>query len=367
METFSDSQDFLLERLDPFSFLSTIYTQELSLRDLAKSSSLHNLRNRFISWRVLLNIFPEHTPPTHWLELAQAHRAHYQELKNSFDSVKINNLDPQVFNPLSQSNENPWNSFYQDNELKQTIRNDIDRTFQERELFQKEETKEIMLQVLFVWCKEHPEISYRQGMNELLAIFFIVGYMEKADFDFDLPDKQAEKVLKGLNDPQYLEADIFELFSRLMQLGVKEMFLPVVFKKSKIVNNLISFEKSGIENEFVNNDKTNDVHTSKILKRCHRVHHRLLQALDKQLYYYIESQKIEPQIYLQRWIRCMLTREFNLSNTLNIWDCIFSHVHSHQENKIESFTGILDFTNEVVMIDFICVAMIIFVRSFRNF
>lgn len=366
MEIFSDSQDYPLDRLDPFSFLSTIYTQQVSLRDLAKSNNLHSLHNRFISWRVFLNIFPENSSPSIWLELAQAHRKRYEELKASLDSVKIPNLDPQVFNPLSQSTENPWNSFYQDNELKQTIRNDLDRTLQERALFQKEETKEILLHVLFVWCKENPDISYRQGMNELLAIFFIVGYTEKADFEFNLPDKLAETTLKELNDPQYLEADIFELFSTLMRLGVKELFLPVVTKKSKMVNNLLNFEKSSIENDFINNDKTHDAHTSKILKRCHRVHHRLLQALDKQLYNYIESQKIEPQIYLQRWIRCMLTREFNLSNTLILWDCMFAYVHVQQDNKIEGFTGKLDFSKELVMIDFICVAMIVFVRGFRN-
>jgi len=366
MEVFSDPQDYPLDRLDPVSFLSTIYPQEVSLRDLAKSNSLHGLHNRFISWRVFLNIFPENTPPSNWLELAQAHRKNYQELKRSFDSVAIPNLDPQVFNPLSHSTENPWNSFYQDNELKQTIRNDLDRTLQERALFQKEETKETLLQVLFVWCKGNPDISYRQGMNELLAILYIVGFTEKADFEFSLPNKQAEATLKSLNDPQHLEADIFELFSRLMSLGVKELFLPVITKKTKMVNNLLNFEKSGIENDFVNNDKTNDAHTSKILKRCHRVHHRLLQALDKQLYNYIESQKIEPQIYLQRWIRCMLTREFNLSNTLILWDCIFAYVHVQQDNRIEGFTGRLDFRKELVMVDFVCVAMIVFVRGFRK-
>ena len=88
------------------------------------------------------------------------------------------------------------------------------------------------------------------------------------------------------------------MFVKLMDLGVKELFLPVVIQQKNKTNNLLSFSKG--ENDLVNTDKSNESNVSVILKRCHRVHHRLLQALDKQLYMYMESQKIEPQIYLQR-------------------------------------------------------------------
>lgn len=170
--------------------------------------------------------------------------------------------------------------------------------------------------------------------------------------------------MQELNNPKFLEHDLYELFSRLMNLGVKQMFLPVLTKKPKLVGNLLTFDKKIIENDLINSDKTHDSSSSFILKKCHRVHHRLLQALDKQLYNFIESQKIEPQIYLQRWLRCMLTREFNLANTLILWDCIFSNVFIEHDNKIESFTGKLDFNRELVALEFLCVAMIVFVRSF---
>lgn len=203
-------------------------------------------------------------------------------------------------------------------------------------------------------------------MNELLAVFFIVAVAEKFEKDDGIPE-HAARILQELNDPTQTEADIYWMFTRLMALSIKELFLPVVVSKKKPINNLLSFEKSGYHNELVNTDKTNEASASVILKRCHRIHHRFLQALDKQLYMYVESQKIEPQIYLQRWVRCLLSREFNLSDTLVLWDSIFACAHIAEENRIEFFTGKLDFHKELVMLDFLCIAMIIFVRSFCIF
>ena len=113
-----------------------------------------------------------------------------------------------IFNPLSQSIENPWNSFYQDNELKQIIRNDIDRTLQEKTLFQDESVKDMMINILFTWAKNNPSISYRQGMNELLAVLLIVAFAEKCTNTADIPE-EAGQVLKELNDPTQSEADIY--------------------------------------------------------------------------------------------------------------------------------------------------------------
>lgn len=363
METRTDFQDLAEGGLDPSAFFDVIYNRNGDLREIARSGMLGNLHNRFIVWRIFLGIFDENKSADEWVQDLRKYRKSYQDLKQSLDSVECKNLDPSIFNPLSQASENPWNNFYQDNELKQTIQNDVDRTLQERSLFQKQETKQALLDILFIWSKQNPEISYRQGMNELLAILFIVGHSEKAEPELStsLPIKA---LMQELNNPKFLEHDLYELFSRLMNLGVKQMFLPVLTKKPKLVGNLLTFDKKIIENDLINSDKTHDSSSSFILKKCHRVHHRLLQALDKQLYNFIESQKIEPQIYLQRWLRCMLTREFNLANTLILWDCIFSNVFIEHDNKIESFTGKLDFNRELVALEFLCVAMIVFVRSF---
>jgi TBC1 domain family member 5 len=351
--------------LDTKAFLECFYNQSEPLRAIALNGRLGRLRNRFISWRIFLGIFDENSDPTEWAATALAQRQLYDQIHDKYSvipsqNLQVHDLDPLIFNPLSPASENPWNNFYQDNELKQIIRNDVDRTLQERALFQKEETKEMMVRILFIWTREHAEIGYRQGMNELLAVLLIVAIAEKAGEMSELPEDKRE-VLRVLNAGDKTEADVFWMFSRLMELGVKEMFLPVVAKTGKKGKN-ISFDRE--HNELVNSDKTHETNASLILKRCHRIHHRLLQALDKPLYTYIESQKIEPQIYLQRWVRCLLTREFALSDSLTLWDSIFACINVQWDNKIEAYTGKLDFSRELVMLDFLCVAMIVFVRGF---
>ena len=46
------------------------------------------------------------------------------------------------------------------------------------EFFQQESTQQYMLHILFVWSKLNPKISYRQGMNELLAVVLYVVAQE---------------------------------------------------------------------------------------------------------------------------------------------------------------------------------------------
>ena len=46
-------------------------------------------------------------------------------------------------------------------------------------LFQDEEVTKLLAEVLFVWCKVNSDISYQQGMNEVLASIVYV-YLKEA-------------------------------------------------------------------------------------------------------------------------------------------------------------------------------------------
>ena len=261
-----------------------------------------------------------------------------------------------MFNPLSpvsdvRIKQNPWNNFFVDNELKQEIGKDVDRTFQERSLFTLDWIKTMMTNILFTWAKANPDISYKQGMNEILGTIIFVAYAEQAPERLEI-SRKAAAVLKTLNSPDGMEADTYWLFARVMELGVKELFNPVInHGPPKKRNDL--FEWDTDRNELVNTDKSNEEGTSYILRRCHKVHHRLLQSVDRELYNHIERQRTEPQMYLQRWLRCVLSREFNFADTLALWDAMFACVlPPHDE--------------DLVLLDFICIAMLEFVRGFRK-
>lgn len=202
-----------------------------------------------------------------------------------------------------------------DNQLRQTIRLDVDRAYQEKLLFQLPKTKETMTNALFTWCKLHAEVSYKQGMHEIMGIILFVVYAEQAQGDLDI-DPEAASYLRTLNDPRHLEPDIFHIFSKIMDYGVMELFRPVLFYKQKSkIETLVAWDHEK-PNELVGTDKSQEENVSPVLKRCHKIHHRLLQTVDKELYSHLENQQIECQMYLQRYLRCMFSREFSFSNTL---------------------------------------------------
>ena len=54
----------------------------------------------------------------------------------------------------------------------------MERTNADLELFQNPDNKEIIIDTLVVWSSKNSDIKYRQGMNEIAALIFLVLYEE---------------------------------------------------------------------------------------------------------------------------------------------------------------------------------------------
>ena len=210
-----------------------------------------------------------------------------------------------------------------------------------------------MTNILFNWCKTNPELSYKQGMNELLGVLIFVGYSDMPGETTTIKESSS-MLLNQLNNKQHLEADLFWCFSKIMNLGISDLFNPVLSKQKKKKTDLFTWEAERNINELVNTDKSNESTVSPILRRSHKIHHQMLKNFDSELYECLEKHQIEPQMYLQRWLRCMLSREFSLSDCLTMWDGILASYSEDNEKLLE-------------FLDFLCVAMIVFVRSFCIF
>jgi TBC1 domain family protein 5 len=232
------------------------------------------------------------------------------------------------------------------------IKLDIDRTYQDKTLFTLNEVKQMMTNILFIWAKENPKLGYKQGMNDLLGILVYVAYCDLPD-DFEGISERNQNLLKFLVNKKDLEADLFWCFDKIMDRGVRDLFSPVMtrpaFKGKK--TDLFTWEVEKHKNDLVGIDKSKDSNVSPILRRSHIIHHTLLKTFEPDLYTYLEKEKIEPQMYLQRWLRCMLTREFNMHDVLIIWDALLASS---------------DDESGMVLLDYMCVAMIKFVGSFST-
>jgi hypothetical protein len=51
---------------------------------------------------------------------------------------------------------------------------------------------------------------------------------------------------------------------------------------------------------------------------------QLLRLHDPELHQHLEAQQLEPSYYALRWITTLLSREFNLPDTIRVWDSLFA-------------------------------------------
>ena len=84
-------------------------------------------------------------------------------------------------NPLMAQEDSKWSKYFAAQELRDEIMNDIERTYPEFEFFRLESTQKCLCQVLYIWAAMNPRISYKQGMNELLAPIVFVMSQEYTD------------------------------------------------------------------------------------------------------------------------------------------------------------------------------------------
>ncbi len=181
--------------------------------------------------------------------------------------------------------------------------------------FRQPDTQRALTDILFVFCKLNPDVSYRQGMHELLAP--ILWAVERDAIDLGQSSKAMgeDAVIKSMFDSEHIEHDAFALFGQVMQSAK-------VFYEQTTSN--------GNENPMV--------------ARSRRIFGELLSLVDERLAKHLERIDIVPQVFLIRWIRLLFGREFSFDDVLTMWDVIFA-----EDPSLE-------------VVDYICVAMLLRIR-----
>ncbi|CAI6333179.1 unnamed protein product [Periconia digitata] len=218
--------------------------------------------------------------------------------------------------PLTENAESPWEALRADEALRAEIFQDIERCMPENMYFRQPATQNMMLDILFVWCKMHSQIGYRQGMHEILAPLLWV--VERDAVDTTQTDGQdVDDSLVQMLDAKYIEHDSFTVFSLIMQTA-KSFYAPA--------------------------ETGSSAKDTPMIARCSRIFERYLPKADPELAAHLTKLEIVPQIFLLRWIRLLFGREYPLDEVLNMWDALFA----------------IDATLELV--DMISVAMLLRIR-----
>ena len=226
---------------------------------------------RPLIWKALIGYLPI-SDLSKWKEKIIKNSKRYNQLKKE--------------NLLNYNNKNLSN---EEKELLEQIDKDLPRTRGDVNFFKlyskknkKEKNYDIMRRILFIYAKQHPELNYVQGMNEIIAVIYYI--FENDDNPFMI---------------NYTESDTYYTFEILLE-EIKQVFIMDNVNYSQLfISQQITFIK------------------------------KLLEKIDLELLNHFEKEEIILDSFLIRWLLVLFAQEFHLDTTINFWDRMFT-----QKNKI---------------------------------
>jgi len=177
---------------------------------------------------------------------------------------------------LTQGEDGRWVYDDPDAELADEIRRDTERTHPTLAFFKRPAMLEALEVVLFVYAKLNPGVRYVQGMNEVLApILFVLATDPDARW------------------AAHAEADAFFCFTALMA-ELRDHFI-------QDLDNAVGGLASRIEQ----------------LRALHA-------RVDPPLAALLAAQEMHFGLFALRWITTLLSREFELPDTVRLWDTLLA-------------------------------------------
>ncbi|GJN15703.1 hypothetical protein PR202_gb02639 [Eleusine coracana subsp. coracana] len=334
-----------------------------------------NLRS--VRWRVDLGILPA-SPEASVEELRRAaadSRRRYVSLRRRLlvdphlpkEEDRLSSLV--VDNPLSQNPDSSWGRFFRGAELEKTVDQDLSRLYPENGSYFQTPTCQAMLRrILLMWCLQHPECGYRQGMHELLAplVYVLQVDIDKLsevrklhedcfNDDFDgvpFPDTDMVFSYKPRNDSKWSAGDDTITGSVAaskvnsldeLDLDTKDIILlsdaygaegelGIVLSERFMEHDAYSMFDGLMDGgngvvrmaEFFSASKVGSSSSlPPVIEASSSLFH-LLSIVEPSLHSHFIELDVEPQYFALRWLRVLFGREFCLNDLLVVWDEVFA-------------------------------------------
>ncbi|CAK7238711.1 MAG: hypothetical protein STHCBS139747_000129 [Sporothrix thermara] len=173
---------------------------------------------RSVCWKTFL-LFRDDEAAAHRSQTLREARNGYEALRASYMRFVKHpeRLAELTVDPLADDPESPWDTFRRDELIRAEILQDV-RRLPDDPFYHREDIQTLILDVLFVFCKENPEAGgYRQGMHELLAPLVHV-LSEDAIESSNVPAAPAPEDADMIEmlDASFVEHDAYALFVKVM-------------------------------------------------------------------------------------------------------------------------------------------------------
>lgn len=309
--------------------------------NLINSGKMNHIEKEYIrafSWKIFLSTITikENSSLKTWIEETISKR---KLIKNS---IKKNTLNKFKGDPLGglvgggNKDSEGWDNFFNQSEIIKLIKFDVERTMPFEKLFQEPYIQEMENTILKLFAKNHKDVSYKQGMNEILSvlIYAMYPYYVKSP----LTKYTNEIIEKWVKDPIENYKEIFYFFHDENEFENDVYYL---------MENLMI--KYGLAKFFDDPSLTSNL-TPYLITRTKNIIIKKLGQQDRQLYLHFINQNLDFPCVFQRWLKCIFKREFPIKNCCLIWDCILA-------NEGEENTG------ELIYIDYILIAMVLNIKK----
>ena len=295
---------------------------------------------RSFSWKLYLNTLSSDKNSTlkTWLEETFNQRKNFKKIVKDLLTISKFKGDPLGGLQTESGKGSGWDDFFDKADIKHLIKIDVERTFQDRDLFCENSIKEIENNILYLFAKGNKPTSYKQGMNDILAmlIYSLYPYYTKSSikkYNSELFDKWAKDPLNNIkdiycffHDENEFQSDLYYLMVNIMKLGVNKFYEDIDEKK--------------------NPGETKNY----LVRRCENISEKKLKLQNNRLYHHFLNIGLDCGIILQRWIKCLFTREFHPQDCSVIWDAILAN-------------EVMEPSNELIYVDYFSIAMMDFISD----
>ncbi|DAZ93324.1 TPA: hypothetical protein N0F65_003275 [Lagenidium giganteum] len=327
--------------------------EDIRIQAMKGAFSWSCMRN--IAWKLWLDCLPQTKPFREWTSVTRAKRMKYEQLRQKHTHFAMSGFetDQEFLSSCEVSEDSLLHNIYKD----------VRRTRGAMDYFRDAAVQRWLIRILYTYSRAHPEVSYNQGMGELLATIVYLLHIEqwptnrtgprtpssassstasldKMDDNSDAEDASyvyVESFINVQSDASYLDVD---RFLRLMPFcGASGKY------NEETAEDIIREVTSG---EFIEHDSyllleqimlrmagaycpeghgkssTDSASTSPLTDQMNRIHHHILSRCDPPTARHLSMLGIEPEMFLLRWVRVLMSREFEMVQVWQIWDAIFS-------------------------------------------
>ena len=290
---------------DPYKFFCDYLEGNITFSDIQKKckSGKLNPETRCFIYKIFLNILPYNNPNSWKIVLCQKRDLYYKKL-NTLLSKNENIL--KFINCHSIKGTKVYEELFalipvEYKEILSLIKLDVDRTFQDLDLFHNNKIKELLTKILFVYSIDNPHPSYCQGMNEILGTLFLSFYpsLKFNKFSKEEIDKENNDIITNkeilyyfIVDEQFFEADLFTIYIELMSRNLTVLYS---YNDDKY-KNVKSFGAEDTKNLTLEDLKKSE--ESDLMKRIKKIFYIYLK--NDQEYFELLNKSIEPNLFLLR-------------------------------------------------------------------